>query len=85
MDEIAGPGHKPEIAHPIPKIAAPKINLMSRSTFDGNSNVFVYAHTASVFNLVERRPPALSRTVPCVPRLTSQQLTSRIARSIHQL
>ena len=40
MDEIAGPGHKPETAHPIPKIAAPKINLPSRSTFEGNSNLF---------------------------------------------
>ena len=41
MDEIAGPGHKPETAHPIPKIAAPTINLPSRSIFEGSSNVFV--------------------------------------------
>ena len=40
MDEIAGPGHKPETAQPIPKIAAPKINLPSRFTFEGNSNLF---------------------------------------------
>lgn len=41
IDEIAGPGHKPDIAHPIPKIAAPVINLPSRLTFEGNSKISV--------------------------------------------
>ena len=72
MDEIAGPGHKPETAHPIPKIAAPKINLPSRFTLEGNSNVFAnigvgrFKITLNVRAVTNTAPPITN------PKLGSQ-------------
>ena len=38
IEDIAGPGHKPIIPHPIPNKEDPKINFLSICVFVGNWN-----------------------------------------------